>query len=71
MEWIPDYIAGKHKQKKAAYLHPKLEPILEKTYGVAIYQEQVMQIARDLAGFTMGRGRCFAQSHGQKNRLSF
>ena len=55
MEWIPDYINGKHARKKVVYLHPKLAPILEKTYGVAIYQEQVMQIARDLAGFTMGK----------------
>ncbi|MFA7702572.1 MAG: DNA polymerase III subunit alpha, partial [Patescibacteria group bacterium] len=50
MEWIPEYIAGKHKTKKIVYLHPKLEPILAKTYGVAIYQEQIMQISRELAG---------------------
>ena len=54
MEWIRDYIAGKHGRKKPKYLHPKLEPILNKTYGVAIYQEQVMQMARDLAGYSMG-----------------
>jgi len=66
MEWIPDYIAGKHKTKKVAYLHPKLAPILEKTYGVAIYQEQVMQIARDLAGFTMGQADVLRKAMGKK-----
>lgn len=66
MEWIPDYIAGKHKTKKVSYLHPKLAPILEKTYGVAIYQEQVMQIARDLAGFTMGQADVLRKAMGKK-----
>lgn len=66
MEWIPDYIAGKHQLKKVAYLHPKLAPILEKTYGVAIYQEQVMQIARDLAGFTMGQADVLRKAMGKK-----
>jgi len=66
MEWIPDYIAGKHKHKKVSYLHPKLAPILEKTYGVAIYQEQVMQIARDLAGFTMGQADVLRKAMGKK-----
>lgn len=66
MEWIPDYIAGKHQKKKVAYLHPKLAPILEKTYGVAIYQEQVMQIARDLAGFSMGQADVLRKAMGKK-----
>jgi len=66
MEWIPDYIAGKHGRKKVAYLHPKLAPILAKTYGVAIYQEQVMQIARDLAGFTMGQADVLRKAVGKK-----
>ncbi len=66
MEWIPDYIAGKHKKKQVSYLHPKLAPILEKTYGVAIYQEQVMQIARDLAGFTMGQADVLRKAVGKK-----
>ena len=66
MEWIPDYIAGKHEKKKVSYLHPKLAPILEKTYGVAIYQEQVMQIARDLAGFTMGQADVLRKAMGKK-----
>lgn len=66
MEWIPDYISGKHKRKKVSYLHPKLEHILDKTYGVAIYQEQVMQIARDLAGFTMGQADVLRKAMGKK-----
>jgi len=66
MEWIPDYITGKHSDKKTTYLHPKLAPILEKTYGVAIYQEQVMQIARDLAGFTMGQADVLRKAMGKK-----
>ncbi len=66
MEWIPDYIAGKHKIKKITYLHPKLENILEKTYGVAIYQEQVMQIARDLAGFSMAQADILRKAMGKK-----
>jgi DNA polymerase III subunit alpha len=66
MEWIPDYIAGKHGRKKVQYLHPKLKPILDKTYGVAVYQEQVMQIARDLAGFTMGQADVLRKAMGKK-----
>ena len=53
MEWIPLYISNKHGRTKLKYLHPKLEPILAPTYAVACYQEQVMQIARDIAGFSM------------------
>ncbi len=53
MEWIPLYISNKHGRTKLKYLHPILEPILAPTYGVACYQEQVMQIARDVAGFSM------------------
>jgi len=66
MDWIPDYIDGKHGRKKPKYLHPKLEPILSKTYGVAIYQEQVMQIARDLAGFSMGQADVLRKAMGKK-----
>ncbi|HZJ41680.1 MAG TPA: DNA polymerase III subunit alpha [Patescibacteria group bacterium] len=66
MEWIPDYISGKHMKKVVSYLHPKLEKILDKTYGVAIYQEQVMQIARDLAGFSMGQADVLRKAMGKK-----
>lgn len=66
MEWIPEYISGKHQTKKIAYLHPKLESILQKTYGVAIYQEQVMQISRELAGFSKGEADTLRKAMGKK-----
>ncbi len=66
MEWIPDYIAGKHARKKTQYLHPKLEPILNVTYGVAVYQEQVMEIARAVAGFTMAEADVLRKAVGKK-----
>ncbi len=65
MEWIPDFISGKHG-RKMTYLHPKLEPILKKTYGVAVYQEQVMQISRELAGFTRGEADTLRKAMGKK-----
>lgn len=66
MEWIPDFIAGKHGRKRPIYLHEKLKPILETTYGVAVYQEQVMQIARDLAGFSPGEADVLRKAMGKK-----
>ncbi len=66
MEWIPNFIAGKHGARKITYLHPKLEPILKNTYGVAVYQEQIMQIARDLAGFTLGEADVLRKAMGKK-----
>jgi DNA polymerase III subunit alpha len=66
MEWIPDYIAGKHGRKKPSYIHPKLEPILAETYGIACYQEQVLRIARDLAGFSMGQADELRKVVGKK-----
>ncbi|MDP3957037.1 MAG: DNA polymerase III subunit alpha [bacterium] len=66
MEYIPDFIAGKHGTKKIEYLHPTLEPILRNTYGVAVYQEQLMQIARDLAGFSYGEADVLRKAVGKK-----
>lgn len=66
MEFIPDYIAGKHGRKVISYLHPKLEPILKNTYGIAIYQEQIMNIARELAGFTYGQADVLRKAVGKK-----
>ncbi len=66
MDWIPDFIARKHGQKKIEYLHPKLEPILKKTYGVAVYQEQVMQMAQSLAGFSLGEADMLRKAMGKK-----
>ncbi len=66
MEFIPDFIAGKHGRKQATYLHPKLRPILEKTYGVAVYQEQLMRIAQDLAGFSLSEADILRKAVGKK-----
>ena len=66
MEYIPDFIGGKHGTKKVEYLHPLLEPILENNYGVAVYQEQLMQIARDLAGFSLGEADVLRKAVGKK-----
>jgi DNA polymerase-3 subunit alpha len=66
MQFISDYIAGKRGKRKIEYLHPKLKPILESTYGVLIYQEQVMQIAQQLAGFTLGEADVLRKAIGKK-----
>jgi len=66
MKLISSYIAGKHHKKKATYLHPKLRPILEKTYGVCVYQEQVLQIARSLAGFSLAEADILRKAVGKK-----
>ncbi len=66
MDFIPDFIEGKHGRKKITYLHPRLEPILQNTYGIAIYQEQIMRIARDLAGFTYGQADVLRKAVGKK-----
>jgi DNA polymerase-3 subunit alpha len=68
MDWIPQYIAIKHGRQKPTYLHPKLVPILSETYSIACYQEQVMQIARDIAGFTMGQADELRKVMGKKQR---
>jgi len=68
MEWIPLYISNKHGRTKLTYLHPKLEPILAPTYAVACYQEQVMSIARDVAGFTMGEADELRKVMGKKQK---
>jgi len=66
IQFIPDYIAGKHKKKKIEYLHPKLKPILEKTYGICVYQEQLMQIAQQLAGFSLSEADVLRKAIGKK-----
>ncbi len=68
MEWIPLYISNKHGRTKLTYLHPKLEPILAPTYAVACYQEQIMSIARDVAGFTMGEADELRKVMGKKQK---
>ncbi|MFW0837660.1 MAG: DNA polymerase III subunit alpha [Candidatus Komeilibacteria bacterium] len=66
MELIPDYIASKHGQRETTYLHPLLKPILSKTHGIIIYQEQIMQLARQLAGFTYGQADVLRKAVGKK-----
>jgi len=66
MEWIPDYIAGKHGRKRSTYAHPSLEPILKTTYGIAIYQEQILQIAQVFGGFSLGEADLLRRAIGKK-----
>jgi DNA polymerase-3 subunit alpha len=68
MDWIPTYISVKHGRQKPTYLHPKLEAILAETYSVAAYQEQVMQMARDIAGFSMGQADELRKVMGKKQK---
>ncbi len=65
MRHAPDFCAGRHG-KPVEYLDPRLRPILEETYGVILYQEQVMQIARDLAGFTMPQAEVILKAMSKK-----
>ncbi|MFH0905349.1 MAG: DNA polymerase III subunit alpha [bacterium] len=66
IEFIPDFIARKHGHRRIAYLHPKLEPILKDTYGVAVFQEQVLQVAREISGFTIGEADMLRRAIGKK-----
>ena len=66
MELIPSYIRRKHGEEEVSYLHPKLEPILKNTYGVGVYQEQMMRIARDLAGFSLSEADILRKAIGKK-----
>ncbi len=68
MSNIPIYNDCKHGKKEPDYLHPKLEEILKPTYGVIIYQEQVMQIAQTLSGFTAGEADILRRAMGKKKR---
>ncbi|ORU93087.1 MAG: DNA polymerase III subunit alpha [Cycloclasticus sp. symbiont of Bathymodiolus heckerae] len=63
---VDDYINVKHGRKKAEYAHPTLIPILEPTNGVILYQEQVMQIAQDLAGYSLGTADLLRRAMGKK-----
>lgn len=66
MDNIPRYIAVKHGSEEAEYLHPMLKPILEETYGIMIYQEQVMQAAQVLAGYSLGQADLLRRAMGKK-----
>jgi len=69
MSNIPIYNQCKHGEKEPDYLHPKLKKILEPTYGVIIYQEQVMQIAQVLSGFSAGEADILRRAMGKKKRV--
>ena len=63
---VDDFIERKHGRKKVEYAHPALEPILKDTYGVIVYQEQVMQISSALAGYSLGQADLLRRAMGKK-----
>jgi DNA polymerase-3 subunit alpha len=65
---IPTYCARKHAREQPDYIHPKLEPILRETFGVIVYQEQVMQAAQILAGYSLGEADLLRRAMGKKIR---
>ncbi len=66
MDSIPTYIKRKHRREPIEYMHPKMEPILKNTYGIIIYQEQVMNIAKSLAGYSLGGADLLRRAMGKK-----
>lgn len=66
MDSIPTYIKRKHGDESIEYMHPKMEPILKNTYGIIIYQEQVMNIAKSLAGYSLGGADLLRRAMGKK-----
>ncbi len=66
MDNIPSYIRRKHDEEKADWLYPTLEPILRETHGIMIYQEQVMQIAQELSGYSLGSADLLRRAMGKK-----
>ncbi len=66
MDDIPRYVACKHGEEAVTYLHPALEPILKDTYGVMVYQEQVMHIAQKLGGYSLGAADMLRRAMGKK-----
>ncbi len=69
IELIPSFVNRKYGREKVKYLHPMLEPILKNTYGIGIYQEQMMRIARDLAGFTLAEADTLRKAIGKKIKV--
>ena len=66
MQYIPTYIKRKHGKEEVEYLHPDLEPILKSTYGVCVYQEQVMRIAQEMAGYSLAEADILRKAIGKK-----
>ncbi len=68
MEQIPVFINSKHGKNAISYAHPVLEPVLNETYGVIVYQEQIMEIAARMAGFTLGQADLLRRAIGKKKK---
>ncbi len=68
MDLIPNYIDRKHGREKVEFPHAMLEPVLRKTYGIPVYQEQVMQMAQVMAGFSLGQADILRRSMGKKDQ---
>src|SRR5438552_2390974 len=68
MDLIPDFIARKHGRAKIAYEHPAMDKFTREMYGIMVYQEQIMQIASEMAGFTMGEADTLRRAMGKKDR---
>jgi len=68
MQFIDEFITGKENFQKIRYLHPDLKPILEETYGIAVYQEQCLQITNIIAGYTLGEAEIFRRAIGKKKK---
>src|SRR5207249_2877281 len=66
MAHIPTYIAAKDGRRDISYLHPRLEPILNSTYGIIVYQDQVLQIVRAIAGYSLGQADILRRAMGKK-----
>lgn len=68
MQWIDEFIAGKENPKRIHYPHPNLKPILEETYGIAVYQEQCLQIANVMGGYGLGEADILRRAIGKKKK---
>ena len=66
---VADFIDRRHGKKEVTYLHPILEPILKDTFGVILYQEQVMQIASAMGGFSLGQADLMRRAMGKKKGI--
>ncbi len=68
MQFIPDYVARKHGREAVTYMHPRLEPILKETYGICVYQEQIIRILTELAGYSAADADLMRRAIGKKKK---
>ncbi|MBL7184173.1 MAG: DNA polymerase III subunit alpha, partial [Anaerolineae bacterium] len=68
MQFIPNYIARKHGREEVSYIHPKLEPILKETYGICVFQEQIIRTLTDLAGYSAADADLMRRAVGKKKK---